>query len=64
VLHTCVGQKRELFTYMGVKALFEINHSPIKFTNDDRKAGIYPVPIVYNTGSYTITKENVDLFWK
>ncbi len=61
-LSTCVGQKRELFTYMGVKALFEINHSPIKFTSNDRAAGIYPVPVVYNTGIYTITQENVDLF--
>ncbi len=62
VLHTCVGQKRELFTYLGVKALFELNHSSIKFTNDDQAAGIYPIPVVYNTGAYTITKENVDLF--
>ncbi len=62
VLHVCVGQKRELFTYLGVQALFAINHSPIKFTSDDKAAGIYPVPVAYNTGAYTITKENVDLF--
>ncbi len=62
VLHTCVGQKRELFTYLGVQALFAINHSPIKFTSNDQAAGIYPVPAVYNTGAYTITNENVDLF--
>ncbi len=62
VLSTCVGQKRELFTYLGVKALFEINHSPIKLTSNDQAAGIYPIPVAYNTGAYTITKENVDLF--
>jgi len=62
VLHTCVGQKRELFTYLGVQALFAINHSPVKFTANDQAAGLYPVPVIYNTGAYTITKENVDLF--
>lgn len=64
VLHTCVGQKRELFTYMGLKALFEVNHSPVQFTNNDKAAGVYPIPVVYNTGAYTITKENVDLLLK
>src|SRR3982751_3621059 len=37
VLTACVGQKRELFTYIGVKALFDVNHSPVKFTSDDKK---------------------------
>jgi ABC-type sugar transport system substrate-binding protein len=64
VLTAGIGQKRELFTYMGVKALFEINHSPLKFTSDDRKAGVVPIPINYNTGTYTVTRENVDLFLK
>lgn len=62
VLTVLVGQKRELFTYLGVKALFEVKHSPLKFTSNDRAAGIWPIPVNYNTGAYTITKENVDLF--
>ena len=62
VLTVLVGQKRELFTYLGVKALFEINHSPFKFTTDDRAAGIWPIPVNYNTGTYTVTRDNVDLF--
>ena len=64
VLTCLVGQKRELFTYLGVRALFEINHSPLKFTSNDRAAGIWPIPVVYNTGAYTVTRENVDLFLK
>ena len=64
VLTAGIGQKRGLFTYMGVKALFEINHSPLKFTADDKKAGVVPVPINYNTGTYTVTRENVNLFLK
>lgn len=64
VLTACVGQKRELFTYIGVKALFDVNHSPVKFTSDDKKAGVVPIPITYNTGTYTVTKENVQFFLK
>lgn len=64
VLTVLVGQKRELFTYFGVKALFEIQHSPLKFTSNDRAAGIWPIAVNYNTGAYTITRDNVDLFLK
>jgi len=62
VLTTLIGQKRELFTWLGVQALYEVNHSPLKFTSNDRAAGLYPVPAVYNTGAYTITRKNVDQF--
>jgi ribose transport system substrate-binding protein len=62
VITAAIGQKRELFTYMGVKALFEANHSKVRFTSDDKKAGVIPIPINYNTGTYTVTKENVELF--
>lgn len=64
ILTAAIGQKRELFTYMGVKALFEANHSPLRFTSDDKKAGVIPIPINYNTGTYTVTRENVSLFLK
>jgi ribose transport system substrate-binding protein len=64
VLTVLVGQKRELFTYLGLKALFEVRHSPLKFTSNDRAAGIWPIPVNYNTGAYTVTRDNVDLFLK
>lgn len=59
-----VRQKRQLFTYQGVKALHDIVHSPLRFTPDDRRAGIVPIPVNYNTGVYTVTRANVDLFLK
>jgi ABC-type sugar transport system substrate-binding protein len=62
VLTACVGQKRELFTYMGVKALHDAVHSPLRFSADDRQAGIVPIPVNFNTGTYTVTRDNVDLF--
>lgn len=64
VLTAAIGQKRELFTYMGVKALFELRHSKLRFTSDDKAAGVTPIPVNYNTGTYTVTRENVELFLK
>jgi ABC-type sugar transport system substrate-binding protein len=57
-----VKQKRPLFTYQGLRALFDIVHSTLRFTPDDKRAGIVPIPVRYSTGMYTVTRENVDLF--
>jgi len=57
-----IGQKRELFTYFGVKALYDYVHSTIRLSDNDRRAGVTPIPVSYNTGTYTVTRENVDLF--
>lgn len=62
VLTACVGQKRQLFTYLGVRALFEVNHSKIRFTKNDKAAGVSPIASNYNTGTYTVTRETVDFF--
>jgi ABC-type sugar transport system substrate-binding protein len=64
VITAAVGQKRELFTYLGLKVLFGINHAPIRFSADDQKAGMFRAPEVIHTGSYTVTRENVDIFLK
>ncbi len=63
-LGASVEQKRELFTYQGVKALRDVVHNTLKFTADDAKAGVVPIPINYSTGTFVITKENVDVFLK
>jgi ABC-type sugar transport system substrate-binding protein len=62
VLTACVGQKRELFTYYGVKALHDYVHATLRLTADDARAGLAPIPVNYNTGTFTVTRENVDLF--
>lgn len=62
VLSACVGQKRALFTYLGLKALYDLNHAPIRFTTNDKAAGVFPIASNYNTGTYTVTRETVDLF--
>jgi ABC-type sugar transport system substrate-binding protein len=62
VLTACIGQKRELFTYYGVRALHDYIHATLHLSQDDRQAGIDPIPVNYNTGTYTVTRANVDLF--
>ena len=62
ILTASVGQKRELFTYLGVKALYDYVHSPIKFSLNDAQAGISPIPTNFNTGTFIVTKSNVEYF--
>jgi len=64
VLTAAIGQKRELFTYFGLRVLFELNHSSLKLCADDKTAGVRPAPDVIYTGSYTVTQNNVDIFIK
>jgi len=62
ILTACIGQKRELFTYYGVKVLHDYVHASVKVFSNDPRAGISPIPVNYNTGTFTVTKENVDVF--
>jgi len=64
VMAAAVMQKRKLFTYQGVKALFDVVHSPLRFTADDRRAGVASIPVNYSTGTFVITRENVGFFLK
>jgi ribose transport system substrate-binding protein len=56
-----VGQRRQFFTYYGVKMLYDYNHSKIQFTKDDNAAGITNIPSMVSTGFIVATPDNVDL---
>lgn len=60
-LYAAVGQKRHFFTYYGVKMLYDYNHSKVRFTKDDKKANISPIPTTVYTGFIVATKDNVDI---
>lgn len=62
VLTASVGQKRKLFTYEGVRALHQYVHNTLRFTPDDKRAGISPIPVTYNTGTFIVDRSNVDIF--
>ena len=52
-------QKRELFTYYGMKLLFDFLHSPAKVYGLDAKTA-FPIPANVDTGLAVFTKENAD----
>jgi ribose transport system substrate-binding protein len=62
VLTACIGQKRELFTYFGVMALRDFARAAVQITPHGQAARISPIPVNYNTGTFTVTRDNVDLF--
>jgi ribose transport system substrate-binding protein len=62
ILTAAVGQKRELFTYMGLKSLYDYVHSPLKQNAKYAKTGMSPLPVNYNTGTFVVTKKNVHSF--
>ena len=62
VIDYLVGQKRELFTYLGAQFLFDMRHQTVQISADDARAGAIPVPNTVNTGSVEIDQSNVDVF--
>ena len=55
-----IGQKRELFIYYGGKLLYDINHSELTITIEDRKNGITNIPEYVDTGLVEVDISNVD----
>ena len=62
VIDYLVGQKRELFTYMGAQFLFDMRHKTLQLSSNDALAGLIPIPKTIITGSVEIDKTNVDVF--
>jgi ABC-type sugar transport system substrate-binding protein len=64
VIDYLVGQKRELFTYLGAQFLFNMRHKTMQLLANDAMAGVVPIPDKIVTGSVKIDKNNVDAFIK
>jgi ABC-type sugar transport system substrate-binding protein len=64
VIDYLVGQKRELFTWLGAEFLFNMRHNTLPLSGNDALAGVIPVPSTVITGSIEIDKTNVDVFLK
>jgi len=57
-----VGAKAKLQTYYAVKLLYDYNHSPLRWTDDDITNGVTNIPEYVYIGFITVTPENVDVF--
>ncbi len=62
VIDYLIGQKRELFTWLGAQFLFDMRHKTVALSGNDALAGVVPVPKTIITGSIEIDKTNVDIF--
>ena len=62
VIDLLVAQKRELFTSLGAQFLYDMRHGTWKFSKNDSRAGVIPIPTRVSTGVIEIDKNNVDLF--
>ncbi|MEP7107005.1 MAG: substrate-binding domain-containing protein [Ferruginibacter sp.] len=62
VISYLVGQKRELFTWLGAQFLFDMRHKTMQLSANDALAGVVPIPKRIITGSVEIDSSNVDLF--
>lgn len=62
VISYLVGQKRELFTWMGAQFLFDMRHRTLQISRNDARAGLVPIPSTVITGSVEIDMSNVDQF--
>jgi ABC-type sugar transport system substrate-binding protein len=62
VISYLVGQKRELFTWLGAQFLYDMRHKSLPLSANDAEAGIIPIPRTVITGSIEIDATNVDIF--
>ena len=62
VISYLVGQKRELFTWLGAQFLYDMRHKTLPLSGNDAQAGIIPIPRTVITGSIEIDSSNVDVF--
>jgi len=62
VISFLVGQKRELFTWLGAQFLYDMRHNTLPLSTNDARAGIVPIPRTVITGSIEIDLSNVDFF--
>ena len=62
VISYLVGQKRELFTWLGAQFLYDMRHKTVPLSGNDAQAGIIPIPRTVITGSIEIDSSNVNVF--
>jgi ABC-type sugar transport system, periplasmic component len=61
-LAVTVGQNNRIQTYYAIKLLYDYNHTKIKWTDNDKAAGILDIPKITYVPNFSVTSENVDAF--
>jgi ABC-type sugar transport system substrate-binding protein len=61
-LYALTGQKRQLFTYYGIKSLLDYYTNTVTVSKNDKAAGVIDLPAHYNTGTYIVDAKNIQ-YW-
>jgi len=64
LIDASIAQRTYTMASLGVQLLYDLQHNNIRMVNDWRKANIIPLPRSIDTGTFVITKSNVQSFMK
>jgi ribose/xylose/arabinose/galactoside ABC-type transport system permease subunit/ABC-type sugar transport system substrate-binding protein len=62
VIDASIAQRTYTMSYLALQMLYDLRNEQIKFAEDWHKAAVNPLPPNVDTGSFIITKKNVDYF--
>ncbi len=62
VIDASIAQRTYTMSYLALQMIYDLRNERIKFADDWRKLHVNPLPPNVDTGSFVITKNNVDYF--
>ncbi|MFI5386062.1 MAG: substrate-binding domain-containing protein [Fimbriimonadales bacterium] len=62
VIQASIAQRTYSMPYVALQLLYDLRNGKIKMVNDWQKVGVNPLPTNVDTGSFPITKDNVNFF--
>jgi ribose/xylose/arabinose/galactoside ABC-type transport system permease subunit/ABC-type sugar transport system substrate-binding protein len=64
VIQASIAQRTYSMAYIALQLLYNLKNGDIKLINDWKKIGVNPLPPNVDTGSFTISRDNVDFFFR
>lgn len=62
VISASIAQKTAMMPFYAVQIMYNLKHTNVKITSDNKKAGITTAPLVVDTGTIVVDKTNYQLF--
>jgi len=63
IIDASIGQRTYTMSYTALQLVYNLRNNQINMVRDWRKLGISPLPMLIDTGSFVITKDNVKEFY-
>jgi ribose transport system substrate-binding protein len=64
IIQASIAQRTYSMPYIALQLLYNLRNGDIKLINDWKKVGVNPLPPNVDTGSFMISAENVDYFFR